>query len=115
VCVHRQINASLGQTVNQTVADLDSWMAEREREAQLFSEIEALIAACRGQRTNEAVTRLVAYQKLSPAYENLFLADTNGVLFLDSIGGKSVGIDIGKHPIFARNVEKARQGRTMGE
>ena len=108
--IERQMHASMGATVNQTVADLDTWMADREREAQLFSEIEVLNAACRGQRTNEAVSRLVAYHKLSPAYENLFLADTNGVLFLDSIGGKSVGIEIGKHSVFALNVEKARQG-----
>jgi methyl-accepting chemotaxis protein len=108
--IERQTDAGMDQIVNQTVTDLDAWLADRERDAQLFSEIEVLQSACHGQRTNEALARLVAYQKLSPAYENLFLADTNGLLFLDSIGGKSVGIDLSKHPVFALNVQKARQG-----
>jgi methyl-accepting chemotaxis protein len=108
--VERQTEVSMDETVKQTVTDLDAWLAERERDGQLLSEIEVLKAACHGQRTNEALARLVTYQKLSPAYENLFLADTNGVLFMDSIGGKSVGIEIGKHPVFALNVKKALQG-----
>ena len=108
--VERQMDTSMEQTVTQTVADLDSWMADRAREGQLFSEIEVLKAACHGQRTNEAMARLVAYQKASPAYENCFLADTNGVLFMDSIGGKSIGIDLSKHPVFTLNQQKARQG-----
>jgi len=110
VAIERQLDSSLEGTVNQTVAELDAWIADREREAQVFSEIEVLKAACRGQRTNDAVARLVSYHKISPVFENLFLADTNGVLFLDSIGGKSVGIELGKHPIFALNLQKARWG-----
>jgi methyl-accepting chemotaxis protein len=108
--VERQTDASMEATVAQTVADLDMWMADRERDGQLFSEIEVLKAACHGQRTNEALARLASYQKLSPAYENFFLADTNGVLFMDAIGGKSVGIDLTKLPAFAPSVQKARQG-----
>jgi methyl-accepting chemotaxis protein len=76
----------------------------------LFSEIEVFKAACQGKNTNEARARLVAYNKLSPSFENLFLADTNGVLFLDSIEGKSVGIDISKIPAFAINAQKAMAG-----
>jgi methyl-accepting chemotaxis protein len=108
--VESQTDASMEETVQQTTADLDAWLADRMKEAHFLAEIEVLKAACRGQQTNEALARLESYQKLSPAYENLFLADTNGVLFLDSIGGKSIGIELKKHPVFALNAEKARQG-----
>jgi methyl-accepting chemotaxis protein len=108
--IERQVDMGMHETVIGTVAELDTWMAERERDAQLFSEIEVLKAACHGQRTNEALARLVACQKISPAYENLFLADTNGVLFMDSIGGKSLGIELTKHPVFMQNVQRARRG-----
>ncbi len=108
--VERQMDVSMDQTVKQAVVDLDGWMADREREGQVLSDVEVLKAACHGQRASEAVARLVAYQKISPAYENCFLAGTNGVLFMDSIGGKSIGIDLSKHPVFALNVQKARQG-----
>jgi methyl-accepting chemotaxis protein len=108
--VQAQYDESMAQIAAQTAKDLANWVGEREREARLFSEIQVLKAACRGQRTNEARQRLEAYHKLSPSYENLFLADTNGVLFLDSIGGKSVGIDLTKIPAFAINAQKAEQG-----
>ena len=109
--VERQADDALDRIASQTLSDLDSWVAEREREARLFSGVDLLAAACKGQRISEAEARLIAYQKLSPAYENLFLATTNGTLFLDSIGGKSVGIELAKHPVFKLNVEKARQGQ----
>ncbi|MBF0496830.1 MAG: Cache 3/Cache 2 fusion domain-containing protein [Deltaproteobacteria bacterium] len=44
-------------------------------------------------------------------YRNIFLADVNGKLFIDSTGGSSVGIELAKHPGYRVNVEKARQGQ----
>jgi len=114
--LERQTDASMDATVNQTVTDLDAWLADRERDGQIFSEMETFKAACHGQRLNEAQARLAACQKVSSAYENIFLADTNGVLFLDSIGGKSVGVELGKQPDTAPNLQKARQGESwIGE
>jgi methyl-accepting chemotaxis protein len=69
-----------------------------------------LKAACQGQRTNEALARLVAYHKLTTDYENILLIDTNGVILMDAIGGKSVGIDISKIPASATGIQKALQG-----
>jgi len=108
--VETQLDASMDATVKQTVTDLDLWLGDRMSEAQSFAESETFRAACRGKRLEEAQARLDACQKRLPAYENIFLADTNGVLFADSIGGKSIGIELKKHPVFSRNVEKARQG-----
>ena len=108
--VQHQANAVMEQTVTRTATALDAWIGGQQREAQLFSTIELFKAACRGQRREEAQARLTGYQKLSPVYENIFLADTNGVLFVDAIGGKSVGIDLRKHPVFAVNLQKALQG-----
>jgi methyl-accepting chemotaxis protein len=108
--VERTNDASMEQIADRTVANLDAWMADREREGQLITRMQELRAACHGQQTKEAVAQLVAYQQASPAYENIFLADTNGVLFLDAIGGKSIGIELGKLPIFAPNLQKARAG-----
>ena len=110
LALERQMDESMDSTVHQAVANLDGWLGDRLKEAHFFGEIEVLKATCHGQRTNEALARLEAYQKLSPAYENLFLADTNGIIFMDSIGGKSVGIDMKKESASAINVAKARQG-----
>ena len=108
--VQGQVDETLAATARRTAANLDTWMADRERDDVLFSEIEVFKAACRGQRTNEALARLAAYHKVSDAYENVFLADPNGVIFLDSIGGKSVGIELLKLPAYAINAQKAAQG-----
>jgi hypothetical protein len=49
-------------------------------------------------------------------FENVFLADSKGRLFRDSIGGKSVGIELAKLPAYAIHVEKAMQGEVwVGE
>ena len=40
-------------------------------------------------------------------YENIFVADAKGKLILDSIGGKSVGIELSKHEDARKNLEKA--------
>ena len=109
--VEYQMDSSMEATVHQSVIDLDAWMADRERDGQNFSEFEVFKAACHGQRTNEALARLMAFQKRSPEYENVLLADTNGVIFLDAIGGKSVGIAIGRNAASALGIQKAGQGQ----
>ncbi len=97
--------------VAKTVEELDLWLDSRERDARNLSEMEVFAAACRGQRRLEAEQPLKGIHQRSPCYENVFLADAAGKLFLDSIDGKSVGIDISALEGFRINVERARQGQ----
>ena len=69
--------------------------------------IDAFKEACRGNNLKEAQALLDTYFKNTPIYENIFLADAKGRLFLDSIGGKSVGIDISKFEGFKKNLDMA--------
>ena len=101
---------NLAMIVQKTSTELDNWITDRERDALLFSENGVFRAACQGQRLDEAQTRLIGYHKRSPIYENIFLADANGKIFMDSIGGKTVGFDMSRSPAFKTNVDKARAG-----
>jgi methyl-accepting chemotaxis protein len=101
---------SLKRISEQSAKELDSWLSDRKREAYIFSEINVFRAACRGNRMAEAKKRLETYHRASPVFENLFLADVDGRLFLDSIEGKSIGIDLGQLPVSRPNYEAALAG-----
>ena len=88
----------------------DRWLRDREKEVLLFSENGVFKAACEGNRLKEAQHRLNIYQKQSPFFENIFLADKNGKIFMDSMGGKSVGIEITKVPGGEIGFQKAESG-----
>lgn len=94
----------------KTAEQLDLWISSRERDAVNLSEWQPLIAACSDHKLAEAQQALDRIQQRSPFYENVFLSDTDGKLFLDSIGGKSVGVDMMAIAGFRVNVEHARQG-----
>ena len=106
-----QSQANMQQMVGKTLDELRMWISDREREVVVFSENGVFQDACQGKRVEEAQARLNKYHKESPMYENIFLADTNGKLFMDSIGGKSIGVEINKIPGFKKNGEKAREGQ----
>jgi methyl-accepting chemotaxis protein len=97
--------------LEQTVRTLDAWLRDRERDAVLFSENGVFIAACQEERLAEAQARLERYHRESPVYENVFLAHPSGQIFMDSIGGKSVGIEVAKLPGYRLNIEKAQAGQ----
>ena len=104
------------QVVSKSLDELSMWIDDRERDVVLFSENGVFKAACEGKREKEAQDRLNVYQKQSPFYENIFLADKGGKIFMDSIGKKSVGVEIVKIPGYAINVQKAIEGVTwVGE
>ncbi|MBF0524962.1 MAG: Cache 3/Cache 2 fusion domain-containing protein [Deltaproteobacteria bacterium] len=106
-----QQEANMQSMVNKTIDELAVWDMDRERESSLLAQTGVFQAACQGKRMDEARERLVSIHKASPFYENVFLADTGGKLFMDSIGGKSVGVELTKLPGYAANEEKARQGQ----
>ena len=106
----------LAQTVSKTLDELSMWLEDRERDVVLFSENGVFKAACEGNRLEEAQKRLNMYQKESPFYENIFIAHKDGKIFMDSIGGKTIGMDMSKMPVFAIHQKKAAEGSLwMGE
>jgi len=105
-----QADEEMDRIVTKTAEELDLWISSRERDAINLSELQPLVAACTDHKLAEAQQVLDRIQRRSSFYENVFLADANGKLFLDSIGGKSVGIDLMSMEGFRPNAEHARQG-----
>ena len=101
------------QMVKKTVSELDAWIADREKEATLFSQNKIFKDYCEGLGNQsiaaEAQEWLVKYHKLCPYYESVFLMDQNGKLFLNSIG-KSIGLEVGKLADYQINIKKAQEG-----
>ncbi|MGE0087319.1 MAG: methyl-accepting chemotaxis protein [Desulfococcaceae bacterium] len=85
----------------KTVFELRNWMADKAHDAAIFS-ADPLFA--------EAQARLAYYHQLSPFYEAMFLADTQGKIFTDSVEGKAIGIEVEKIPVYEINIRKAREG-----
>ncbi len=102
---------AMAAAVQRTLTELEQWIADRERDAVMFSENGRFKAACAGNDREEARALLVRYHQLNAVYENVFLADTNGTIFLDSIDGKSVGIAVAQLPGYAINIHKAQAGQ----
>ncbi|HTQ54316.1 MAG TPA: methyl-accepting chemotaxis protein [Bryobacteraceae bacterium] len=103
--VSAQGNEELQQIAGKTADELDVWIDSRERDARNIAQLEVLADACRGRRLAAAGQMLQQINQRSRFYENVFLAHPGGTLFLDSIGGKSVGIDISKIDGFRIHVE----------
>jgi len=105
-----QADEEMDGIATKTAEQLDLWLSSRERDAVNLSELQPLVAACSDHKLADAQQTLDRIQRRSPFYENVFLADANGKLFLDSIGGKSVGIDLMSTEGLRSHVEHARQG-----
>ena len=108
--VLEQQMVTLTQVVDKSAIELDEWLNYRKEEVTILSETGVFQAACVGKRLEEAEKRLQKYHAIAPVHENIFLADTAGKLFLDSIGGKSVGVEAAKIPGFKINIDKAQRG-----
>jgi methyl-accepting chemotaxis protein len=54
---------------------------------------------------------LNSFHNASPVYENIFIANTQGTLLMDSIGGASVGFELSKIPIFAPQTKMNQEGK----
>jgi len=97
---------------NKTIIELEDWIKSCQTTAYLFSENGVFKSACIGKRMDEARERVKIYHKKCPFYENIFVADKRGEIFIDSVEGKSVGINISKLPEYRINAEKAEEGET---
>jgi len=111
-----QAEDGLNRSVKSTVEALDLWIGSRERDAVNLSELQTLVAGCANREVAGAQEALSGIKRRSPFYENVFLADENGKIFLDAIGGKSVGIEVAAIEGYRPNIEHARQGEVwVGE
>ncbi|MBN1292970.1 MAG: hypothetical protein JXB48_14105 [Candidatus Latescibacteria bacterium] len=104
------LKEKINQSVEKTEIELDFWLNEREREISIMCENSLIKSACKSERSDEIQMFLNNYQKKSPVFENIFIADTNGKIFMDSINGKSLGIEIAKIPGFEKNISNAKKG-----
>lgn len=108
--LREQSEEEMDSIATKTAEQLDLWINSRVRDAVNLSELQPLVAACSDHQLGDAQQTVDRIQHRSPFYENVFLADVNGKLFLDSIGGKSVGIELMAIEGFRIHVEHARQG-----
>jgi len=106
-----QMKTNMDMIVDKTVNELDTWLVEREREAMILSEVDLLKSACRGENFNEVQTFLKKYFSRSSVLENLFLADTEGTIFIDGVDGAAVGVEVAKIPGYGKNIDMAKNGK----
>lgn len=105
-----QIDRNMNSIVDKTSTELEAWLNERKREASLLAENPTLLAVFKGGQTNVAQHMLESYHQQSPVFEAMFLADATGKIFMDSIQGKAVGVDISQIPEYQINAQKSAQG-----
>ena len=102
------------QIVKKTVSELEAWIADREKEATLFSQNKIFKDYYEGVGNQsvaaEAQEWLAKYQKLCPYYEALFLADKNGKILLCTLQNV-IGLELGNTPDYRINVEKTQEGQ----
>ncbi|OQY55104.1 MAG: hypothetical protein B6245_20310 [Desulfobacteraceae bacterium 4572_88] len=94
------------KVVVKTRNELDRWFKDRLREAFLFSKNRIFIKALLGQDRETAQNMLEEYRKASsPVYENLLLADPEGVVALIAVG-QTAGLDMKSIPLFVPMIKK---------
>ena len=100
------------QIVYKTSIELNMWLGDRERETLLLAEKNIFKNTCKGGDAKITQDYINSLQKRSNLYENIFIADSTGVIFMDSIEGKSVGIELSKAQGFEENANKAFSGES---
>ncbi len=103
----------MGDVLQKTYTALDTWLEDREQDAYRFSNIPVFKDACRNRNRDKAQELIDVFMSSSEVYENIFLAHLEGDLFLaHGYDAAKAKIDISQIPIYARNVEMARQGKS---
>jgi methyl-accepting chemotaxis protein len=92
------------------VQEIENWKATQIDQATIFADKSFLVDACAGNITPEATAKLKAYMQLNGLANNMFLAHTDGKVFLDALDGRSIGTDLTQTAGYAENVRKANEG-----
>ncbi|HAR64467.1 MAG TPA: hypothetical protein DCS13_13475 [Candidatus Margulisbacteria bacterium] len=106
-----QQKESMNQSLYKIAEEIEQWMKSVEQQSEVYSITDVLINACKGIDTEGAQRSLTKYNRIMNIYENIFLANMNGKILIDSIGGKSVGLEIAKIPFYEKNIQKAKEGK----
>lgn len=105
-------NKNMEDILDKSYAALDHWISDRKTEAHNFSQIPTFIEACEGRSTAEAQNLINSFMDGTDVYENIFLATTEGELFLAyGYNPNILKIDISEIPVYAENARKAREGK----
>lgn len=123
--ITKTLDSNINFILKKSVNDLNLWFERRKRDAVILSQNNVLVKACEEninnlqnetEKTNKFIylanNVLEEFLKISPAYENIFLAGYEGVIIADALKGKSVGIDVSKAKGYSEGVFKAQQGQT---
>lgn len=97
-------------TVEKTIHDVNLWLDERKVQIKLLAQEQVFRDALLNNAYDEASNRLALTHRGMPYLEAMFLANPNGEIIVDSIGGKAVGVNISQIDVYRENVSKARQG-----
>ncbi|MBI1390114.1 MAG: HAMP domain-containing protein, partial [bacterium] len=102
---------NMSSKVDDIVFQLNNWFDTRLAIAKTYSEDSEIIAACQQHQEGLAKHRLTDLYDELGGYEEVFLADTKGVIF-DSSTGNATGIDVLSLPMYAINIETALKGES---
>ncbi len=115
--IENTLKGQLNYMLNKSIQDLEVWFQQIDKDAKIIMKNKEIYQVCQDykkkkkQKKNSAAVQkaLKDYHHLSPIYESLFIADTNGIIFVDSVSDKSIGKDLMAMPEFSKNIEKAQQ------
>ena len=107
----KQEKEKLNIVVEKTITEIDNWVKDAEKNIITFSKMEELKNACKGKELKKAEKKLTEIHDTYKIYENVMLMNTSGEIFLDSIGGKSIGIKVAELPEFKICIDKAKEGK----
>jgi len=97
--------------LQKTSDELDTWINGRIREIKIHAANPIFVNACLGKDLATARAELKRIMKLSPAFENVFLARPEGLLFEMAQGNAArLKINIGKIPVYKINQQNAIAG-----
>lgn len=102
----------MADVLDLTYQAFDNWLEDREAEAIRFSQMPVFRKATSGSDLDEAKATIEKFMSNSTLYENIFLATPEGELFLGKGIDTNSKIDISQMPIYAKNAEMAKRGKT---
>jgi len=92
-------------------AEIHQWLETIEKDGEVFSEEVTIINACRGENPEIARNFLLKIFKTKGIYENVFIADTQGHIFLAAVNREnSEGLDLSALPPYRENAARSAQG-----